>query len=221
MIRATISTIAIFFLLFITTCTHMVVNKHADYSCIIEPKPDELSKDRRARKFKVVVDFTSKLSEYDQGRILVASHLAAIVIRTEEFRQAVLNYEHNGIKGFLDTNLTRKQVYNAIIDGAEKHDPSLDSTMSFVATSFKPTKEDSRTVAFVYSSKKWVYFSEDYLFHNTANKANTVVHEWLHMIGFEHEKDDGETREYSVPYAVGDIVQDIASNHYRSECWWK
>ena len=199
----------------------MVVNKHADFSCIIEPKSNELSKDRRARKFKSAVDFTDKLSMYDQGQILIASHLAAIVIRTEEFRQAVLNYEHNGIKGFVDTDMTREQVYNTIIDGAEKYDPDADSTMSFIATSFKPAKDEGRVVAFVYSSKKWVYFSEDYLFHNASNKANTVIHEWLHMIGFEHDKDESPTREYSVPYAIGDIVQGIAVNHYRSECWWK
>lgn len=217
-----VSTVIVFFLLLLTTCTHVPLNKYADYKCIITPGDHELSKDERAHSFTINIDTDGKLSEYDYGKMVIASHLVGNVIRTERFRQAVLNYEHNGYKGFLDTNMTRDQVYETIIKGSEKHSPEADNTMNFIVTKFKSNeKEDEKVIAFVYSSKELVYFNEDYLYHNTLRKSNTIAHEWLHMLGFEHEKEDTDIRDYTVPYAVGGIIQEIAYDYYKSECWWK
>jgi hypothetical protein len=221
MINKVYSIIVIFFLLLLTTCTHVVTNRYADYNCLIKPDRTVLTKDKKARKFRAIIETTDRLSEYDFGRILVASQLASNVIKTERFRKAVLNYEHNGYKGFTWTELTREEVYDVIIKGAEKHTPSDDYTMSFIATSFDSTKEDDRVIAFVYGSRDLVYFNKKYLFHNSIRIANTLTHEWLHMLGFEHDRDDTPARKYSVPYAVGDIVQEIAMGYYKPECWWK
>ena len=203
------------------TCSTTTIRK-VDLNCISLPKKQELSLDSRAHKFSVEIE-SKDMSDRDYDKILVAGYLAGIVVKTEKFRQAVFNYEYNGYKGFTKTNLSNEQVYEKIIEGAELYNGRANRTMEFIAQTFEPNKgdkDDENTIAFVRRGGRHVSFSTKYLYQNAPRKANTIMHEWLHLIGFEHEKEYTDTRGYSVPYAVGDIVQEISYDFLKQECWW-
>jgi hypothetical protein len=42
--------------------------------------------------------------------------------------------------------------------------------------------------------------------------AGNLTHEWLHKLGFDHDVASTPARPYSVPYAVGYILRDLASD---------
>ena len=46
--------------------------------------------------------------------------------------------------------------------------------------------------------------------------AGNLTHEWLHKMGFTHDSAATSTRPYSVPYAVGYIVRQLAGELYPS-----
>ena len=41
--------------------------------------------------------------------------------------------------------------------------------------------------------------------------AANMAHEWVHKIGFGHDYYYTEDRPYSVPYAIGNIVAEVAN----------
>ena len=52
-------------------------------------------------------------------------------------------------------------------------------------------------------------------FYNTAQPfqiAMNMVHEWCHKMGFDHDSARTARRDFSVPYAIGYIVRDLAQN---------
>lgn len=203
------------------TCSNLAPKKFVDYSCIAELKDEELSKDERARRFTVDIEISDELSQRDYERMMVAGQLVGVVIRSEKFRQAVLNYvTPSGHHGFLNTELTGEQVYDRILDGAELYNGKVNHRMEFVVKTFDPKEDEGNVIAFVRAKGKYVSFSTKYLYHNATRRANTMMHEWLHLIGFDHEKEYTTSRDYSVPYAIGDIVQDIASEYYDFTCSW-
>ena len=46
-----------------------------------------------------------------------------------------------------------------------------------------------------------------------AEIAGNLAHEWMHKIGFDHDFNSTSRRPYSVPYAVGDLVESLAEQY--------
>jgi hypothetical protein len=40
------------------------------------------------------------------------------------------------------------------------------------------------------------------------------MHEWMHKLGFNHDTKWSASREYSVPYAIGNIFEEIIREQY-------
>ncbi len=56
--------------------------------------------------------------------------------------------------------------------------------------------------------------NEKFLNANRPYKVTTnMVHEWCHKLGFKHDVQATPGRKYSVPYAVGYIVRDLAAKY--------
>ena len=161
-----------------------------------------------AELFSSEVTFTN-FSNSDEDKVQRALDLIRRVIRTEEFRTRVLNHKYNGVKGFASSTKTNAQIYQTFLDGAETLKPEKDHEMDLQLELY--TNNSNNVVGYTYPNvlKIWMntkYFNQ----YEPCEVARNLFHEWTHKLGYGHDSNVTSRRPYSVPYAVGSIMQDIA-----------
>jgi len=144
-----------------------------------------------------------------QDKFDKAVELIKKVVETEEFRSKVLNHTYNGVKTFVDNGgYTNAQIYQKILDAAEKLYPSKNNAMDMEVELY--TDNSSNVVGYTYSSSKRIWVNTKYFNTNgTTGVAANLFHEWLHKVGFGHAASYSVSRDYSVPYAVGRMISTI------------
>lgn len=178
-----------------------------------DPSPDRDEDTSASGVPKAALTFDDNVQLIDMTSAQAAKFERAIeiiksVVATEEFRTRILNHTYNGVKKFVDNNgMTNSQIYNAILDGAEKLSPSKNNTMDLEVVLYTAS---NNVVGYTYPNvtKIWVntkYFNT----YTAAGVAHNLMHEWLHKLGFGHDANATSSRPYSVPYAIGYIVSDL------------
>ena len=149
-------------------------------------------------------------SESQEVKIHKAAELIKQVVASEEFRLAVLNHTYNGVKKFVDNNgLTNLEIYHRFLDGVERLDPIKDNEMDLEIETYY---EATNTVGYTYPSSSRIYMNTKYLSTYTAAQVSrNMTHEWLHKIGFGHASSYSVSRDYSVPYGIGSIMERLAA----------
>lgn len=158
-------------------------------------------------------DVNLELNDFEpthEDKVLEAAELIKKVVATEEFKNAILNHEYKGKKTFVDNaGLSNAEIYKMIIEGSEKLNPGHDNTMNLTLVSYF---ESANTVGYTYPSVMKVWMNRKYLNKYAPQKITTnMMHEWLHKVGFKHDAKKTPSRKYSVPYAVGYLVAEIAA----------
>ena len=122
----------------------------------------------------------------------------------------VLNHTYEGIKQFSSTSMTNSQVYQSVLDAAEKLTPAKNNTMD---VGVKLYYENNSVVGWTNGSI--TYFNVNTKFFNQYDihqVAGNLFHEWLHKLGYGHDSSATARRPYSVPYAVGYMIRDIGKS---------
>ncbi len=159
----------------------------------------------------VFVNFSANSKE----KVYKAADLIKQVVATKAFRDAVLAHKYNGKKQFNNNlGLTNTQIYNKILNASEKLTPGNNNTLDVELELYT---DDTTVVGYTFGSSKriWMntkYFNKFYPYQVSAN----LFHEWLHKIGFGHDYEATEGRPYSVPYAVGTIMRNMAKKFYNN-----
>jgi hypothetical protein len=155
---------------------------------------------------------TYGMTSTQEAKIQRAEEKIRDVIGSEAFRTKVLNHTWNGIKQFNNNNgLTNSQIYTKILQGAEKLLPTKDNEMDL---KIKVYYENSSTVGYTSSSSSYINMNTKYLNSYTPDSvAGNMTHEWLHKLGFSHSSTYSTSRNYSVPYAIGNIMRELAPNY--------
>jgi hypothetical protein len=154
-------------------------------------------------------------SSYDEEKLEHAADLVRRVLMSQDFKDAVVGFEYDGKNTFADNNgLTNLQIYNRIIIGAENFKPIQNFTLDAEVELYY---EDSTTIGYTYPSASRIWMNTKYFNRYTPYQvAGNLTHEWCHKLGFTHDSDATAARPYSVPYAVGYIVRQLAAELYPS-----
>lgn len=155
------------------------------------------------------------------------------VINSNEFKNRVLSFSHyqttctgrlwwkkcnqrliEGFRfedadGFLIDKLTNQQVLDIIMSGKESLSSDVDHEidLNIIVT----TDIDEGVLGYTYpdTMKQWVakwYFNSS----SIPELCNNIMHEWTHKLGFDHAFNNHSLRRSTVPYAIGDIVEELA-----------
>lgn len=137
-----------------------------------------------------------------------AIQIVKLVVGTEEFRSKVLNHSYNGRKSYVDNRgHTNTTIYQNILDGAEELTPNKNNTMDMEVELYYA---NNSTVGYTYPNSKRIWVNSKFFnTYNAASVANNLIHEWLHKVGYDHAQTWSTSRDYSVPYAIGDIMGKI------------
>lgn len=152
----------------------------------------------------VMRNFTSE----QERKMLDAVERIKIVINSMDFKDRVLAHTYNGKRTFVDNNdMTNEEIYQKIMDGAEILLPKVDEFMEVDVTMYY---KRSSTVGYTYpdTTRTWVN-SRFFNGYTPGQVAANVTHEWTHKLGFGHDFKSTPSRPYSVPYAIGTIIEDI------------
>lgn len=155
---------------------------------------------------------TYNMTSSQEAKIQKAEYKIRKVIASEAFRTRILNFTYNGAKKFNNNNgLTNAQIYQKILDGSENFKTSKNNAMDL---NIKVYYQNSSTVGYTTPSSSYINMNTKFFNTYTANQVTrNMTHEWLHKLGFDHATFYSSSRDYSVPYAIGKIMEELAAKY--------
>lgn len=163
-----------------------------------------------AALFNANITFTN-FDASDEAKVQKAIVIIKRVIASSEFRRRVLNFSYKGKLGFVDNNgLTNAQIYQKLLNGAEELKPVIDHTMDLDLELYYSLRN---TVGYTYPDVIRIWMNTKYFDNYTPLEvADNVFHEWTHKLGFDHASSYSESRDYSVPYGLGYLIEELGKN---------
>ncbi len=137
-------------------------------------------------------------------------------INSDSFRQKVLAYKFFFRKKFLSRSYidefhTSQQVYEKIMKAVEDPGNVAEGSMDLYLNLVEG--EDGSVIGYGNDGEKEIFTYkrkfDEMVLHEIANH---ITHEWTHKLGFTHafiETPIIGKRDRSVPYAIGNIVEEI------------
>lgn len=142
------------------------------------------------------------------------------VVNSQEFKDRILNFSYtfNGqiINGFkLNKGMTNQQIYILFMSGWDKHNKAYDNDIDISTTIYY--NRWTSTVGYTYpntfktwiNTKFWSVFEKE----RRAGIAGNQGHEYCHNLDFDHAFKDNPTRKFTVPYAIGSIIYELAMDY--------
>lgn len=149
-----------------------------------------------------------------EAKLSKAVELIKQVIRTDEFRTRVLNHTYKGKKTFVDNGgFTNEEIYQKIIDGSETMNPGKNHTMDVELELYH---QATTTIGYTYPDTTRIWMNTKYFDKYTpVEVSDNLTHEWLHKLGFAHASSYSKERDFSVPYAIGYLMEELAAKLYQ------
>jgi hypothetical protein len=165
---------------------------------VAEPESSQITINIEMRNFKD--EQVSKMNE--------ALEKVRIVINSAEFKDRIIAHTYKGDKTFVQNDdLSNEEVYEKIMIGAETLNLEEDQEMDIDVTMYY---KNNSTIGYTYPNTPKTWVNSKFFNRNShAQIAKNIVHEWTHKLGFEHDFKRTSRRPYSVPYAVGTIIEDL------------
>lgn len=135
------------------------------------------------------------------------------IFASSEFKRKILGHRYHGRYQFWkNKGLSNAQIYRKILAGVERLHPYNNNAMDVEIALY--TDNQSQVVGFTNPRTRRIWMNTKYFNrHSPAEVASHLTHEWLHKLGFDHERTRCKERRYSVPYAIGYIVRDLARKY--------
>ncbi len=152
---------------------------------------------------------TVRMTKPKERKLHQAVELLRLVFASSEFRKQILLHRYRGRYGFyMNDGESNRVLYAKILDGVEKLYPYQNNAMDVEVELYADF--ESKVMGYTYPRTRRIWMNTKYFNrHTTPEIAGHLVHEWLHKLGYDHERQLSPRRRYSVPYAVGTIVKKI------------
>jgi hypothetical protein len=171
-----------------------------------------------ARALTLKISDRDNLTAAQSRKLDQAIAITNQVINGPEFKSRVLAFKYLGKSGFAQANgLTNAQVYDILMSGAEifPKKTGADQVADMLVTIYTPPwyKSFSSAVAFTSTSDAYLHIYNKYYNSSALSDLSaTLMHEWTHKLGFDHDFNSTARRPFTVPYGVGTIVSDIVAS---------
>lgn len=148
----------------------------------------------------------------EENKVRQAVEILKKVVASKEFKDRIINFTYRGKKQFIDNaGRSNEEIYYMILEGAERIGNTSKNNMMDVELELY--HQTTKTIGYTYPNTVRIWMNKKYFNRYTPLKvADNLMHEWMHKLGFGHEISWSQDRDYSVPYAVGYLVEELAPN---------
>jgi predicted ATP-dependent protease len=163
-----------------------------------------------AKEWDAKINFIN-FKDHEKEKIIEAIKLIKTIIQDHEFEKRVKNFNFKRKHLFHDNKgFTNEEIFQKIIDGVETvGDEVVNNRMDVELELYE---HPSKTIGYTYPDTKRIWINRKYFKYYRLNQiANNLMHEWMHKLGFNHDTKWSTEREYTVPYAIGNIFEEIIS----------
>jgi hypothetical protein len=168
---------------------------------------------------KVNIASAEGFSNDQLEKVYNAKDLIESVLNSDTFKGAILNFTFKGKKTFfyrknilgrwLDDPYSNEEVYQIIMQSYEKHGDVNQNQMDLYLNLLPTINKD--VIGYGYPGSKEIYTYRNWFDNFTlAEYCGHITHEWVHKLGFSHAHHHNWKRKFSVPYAIGDIIEELA-----------
>ena len=161
---------------------------------------------------KVQIDQARDFTSSEKAKLLDARALLERILNSEEFKLRVINHTYKGAKTYVDNGgLSNELIYAKIMTGAEVLKPDTDYTMNIDITIYTSSWWSRSTIGYTYpdTMRTWIN-RRHYSYFTPLDVCGNILHEYLHKLGFGHAFNNTSTRRYSVPYAIGYLIDELS-----------
>jgi hypothetical protein len=162
-------------------------------------------------QFTATITSVEKYEEYEE-KAHEAVNLFVEVFNKAEFKTRVLNHKWKGKEQFADNEgLTNAQVFEKLMAGSEISNKGKDYNADLKLRAYYKMWPFGSAIGHADADKgeiitKWKFIRQS----SVEGLAGHYAHEYCHLLGFGHDFDVTNQREYSVPYAIGNLVEELA-----------
>jgi hypothetical protein len=151
---------------------------------------------------KVKINSASNFSAVELTKLNAAAVILEAVVNSDKFRELVLGFKFSSVYG-----LTNEQIYALIMSGKEVLSPQEDHEIDIDVIMYYRW---NNVIGYTYPNtlRTWInrrFFKK----YSAVDIACNLMHEWMHKVGFDHDYYNTKQRPYSVPYAVGYMIQQL------------
>jgi hypothetical protein len=176
---------------------------------------EHLKSTKTTKLNQLTVDlYLRNFTEADKAKVLQAKEILEVVMNSEEFKQRVINFTFKGEKRFHQNNgQSNQEIYDHLMTGEEILMPGSTGIMNFDLSLYKSKNPWSTVKGYTTADSMRIYINTKFYRLSTwtaIDVAANMAHEWVHKMGYGHDYKDNPDRPYTVPYAVGHIVGDVA-----------
>ncbi len=104
-------------------------------------------------------------------------------------------------------DIVQKKEFDFTTDSLEQILKRLEDKVRLKVSTFVPNENQMVTVAYHRGGK--AYFNKHKLERKTCSMINTLVHEYMHFVGYSHGDNSPVGKENSVPYYFGNRAQEL------------
>lgn len=136
------------------------------------------------------------------------------VMNSKELKNRIVNFQSPLNNRFEDNlGLSNEQIFERIHTGEEVYEPGRDFEADLYLVLIKkrrPLLARNPAIGYGLPGQKEIY-TYSWWFNKAKENdyAGHIAHEWAHKVGFDHSFSPSSTRNYSVPYAFGYMVEEL------------
>lgn len=151
-------------------------------------------------------------SPAEAEKLRQATTLLSRVLGSEEFRQRVLDHSRRAGPGFADNDgLDNAQVYEKLMAASESFAAEPDGEVDLQVEIRDLGWRGRNVVGYTYPNVPTITQNRRFFANSSpAEIAGNLAHEWVHKLGFGHDFRSTAQRPDSVPYAIGNLVEELA-----------
>ena len=196
-----------------TGIIHLPANPQTMPNEIISRKQSINLRETVNDNLKVDVHFRN-FTECDKQKVRDAIVILERVMNSEEFKERVLSFTFKGETRFhQNNNMTNQEIYDLLMTGEEVLIPGADGVMNFDLTLYRSWNPFSKVKGYTLPDTIRIWLNKKFFRRSSwtsVDVASNMAHEWVHKMGFGHDYNYNSDRPYSVPYAIGHIVGEVA-----------
>jgi hypothetical protein len=136
------------------------------------------------------------------------------VMNSKRFQQLVYGFVFNGERTFHENNgMSNEEIYQYLMTGGEVLKPEHDHTMDFDLSLYRSWNPFSKVKGYTLPDTMRIWIHKKFFRRKSwtaVDVAANLAHEWVHKMGFSHSYNYNPDRPFSVPYAIGGIVAQVA-----------